>query len=135
MRNLTILLFMVVLLTACSASTPDQIEGPTLAPTAEAWKEIGAEADSGPEFEVGADESLTRCTEIDPHPLGESIAEKFDVSYERVMTWFCSGHTFDEILIAIQTSGMSDRSVEELLSMRQSRSWDQIWVELGIVSP
>jgi len=134
MRNVAILLLLAVL-TACGASSPGPKEGPTLAPTAEAWSEIEFEAETELGAEVSAGETVTRCTEVDPHPLGVSIAEKYDVSYERVMTWFCSGHTFDEILIALQTSGMSDRSPEELLAMRQNRSWDQIWADLGIVGP
>ncbi|MDX1687679.1 MAG: hypothetical protein R3248_06820 [Candidatus Promineifilaceae bacterium] len=134
MKHGTLLMLLAVLLTACGASTVDPNEGPTLAPTA-AESAIEWEAESDPGAEVSAGESLTQCTEVNPHPVGQSIAEKFEVSYERVMTWFCSGHTFDEILVALQTSGMSDRSAEELLAMRQSKSWDQIWTELGIVGP
>lgn len=141
MKKIIILMLLAGLMTACGGSD----DSPAAAPTAGAWNgadvEAGAdlaaetEADLAIEAEVSAGEPATRCTEVDPHPLGVSIAEKFDVSYERVMTWFCSGHTFDEILIALQTSGMSDRAVEELLAMRQTRSWDQIWVELGVVGP
>lgn len=127
MRNVTILVLLAVLMAACGAFNSGPEEGPTLAPRAEAGSDLEAEVSTG--------ESVTRCTEVDPHPLGVSIAEKYDVSYERVMTWFCSGHTFDEILIALQTSGMADRSPEELLAMRQNQSWDQIWTDLGIVGP
>ena len=134
MKNGNLLLLLAVLLTACGASRVGSNEGSTLAPTA-AESEIEWEAESDPGAEVSAGESLTQCTEVNPHPVGQSIAEKFEVSYERVMTWFCSGHTFDEILVALQTSGMSDRSAEELLAMRQSQSWDQIWTEVGIVGP
>lgn len=102
-----------------------------MAPTASDQQGIEVEAGTN----LTAETSVTRCTEVDPHPLGVSIAEKFDVSYERVMMWFCSGHSFDEILVALQTSGMSDRSPEELLTMRANKSWDQIWTELGIVGP
>ena len=128
-RKLLILLFLAGLVVACSASDPGP--GPTVAPTAGDQRGIDVDAGSDRTAEM----SVTRCTEVDPHPVGVSIAEKFDVSYERVMTWFCGGYSFDEILVALQTSGMSDRAPEELLAMRANKSWDQIWTELGIVGP
>lgn len=139
--NIALLTLLVGLMAACGASEQEPAAAPTMAPTAGGEQEVETRGDmaveSGADVAAGVSEgeTATRCTEVDPHPMGVSIAEKFDVSYERVMTWFCSGHTFDEILIALQTSGMSDMSVEELLTLRQSQSWDQIWVELGVVGP
>lgn len=138
MKNVVILLLLAGLMTACGSSDDGPAAGPTLAPTAGVWEgpvEDGADLALDDEADASVGETVTRCTEVDPHPLGVSIAEKFDVGYERVMVWFCNGHTFDEILIALQTSGMSDASVEELLVMRQNQSWDQIWTELGVVGP
>jgi hypothetical protein len=74
------------------------------------------------------------CTEVDPHPVAQGIARKFDVPYEDVMTWFCSGNSFDDILLALQTAELVDRPAGELLIMKENSSWDQLWEELGIVS-
>jgi hypothetical protein len=74
------------------------------------------------------------CTEVDPHPVAQGIARKFDVTYEQVMTWFCGGHSFDDILLALQTAELVDRPAGELLIMEENSSWDQLWEELGLVS-
>jgi hypothetical protein len=75
-----------------------------------------------------------RCTEVDPHPVAEGIVRKFDTTYEEVMTWFCGGQPFDDILLALQTAELADRSAGELLELKGDKSWDQFWEELGLVS-
>jgi len=71
------------------------------------------------------------CTETDPHPLGQSIAETYEVSYDQVMTWFCSGYSFENILIALETSQAMDIPPETLLQMLLEKDWEEIWVEIG----
>ena len=83
---------------------------------------------------IPADADTSRCTEVDPHPIAEGIADKFDATYEEVMTWFCGGHPFDDILLALQTAELAERPASELLAIRGDRIWDQFWEELGLVS-
>lgn len=71
------------------------------------------------------------CTETNPHPLGQNIAETYEVSYEQVMTWFCDDYTFDDILIALETGEAMDISASVLLEMRVEKTWAEIWVEIG----
>jgi hypothetical protein len=71
------------------------------------------------------------CTDTNPHPLGQSIAETYDVSYEQVMTWFCDDFTFDDILIALETGEAMDIPVSVLLEMRVEKTWAEIWAEIG----
>ena len=71
------------------------------------------------------------CTETDPHPIGEQIAGTYEREYNEVMTWFCNGDTFDDILIALQTSEATGVSVEELLQRNYEVGWDQVWEETG----
>jgi hypothetical protein len=74
------------------------------------------------------------CTETDPHPLGQSIAGTYKVSYEQVMTWFCSGISFDNILIALETSTAAGIPANLLLEMHlQGESWETIWDTIGFV--
>ncbi len=74
------------------------------------------------------------CTGPDVHPIGESISQTYDVTYEEVMHLFCSGFTFDNILLAFETSQQTDDySPRELLQMNQTMSWDEIWAEVGII--
>ena len=76
------------------------------------------------------------CTDLDPHPIGAEIAGTYDVAYKDVMGWFCSGHTFEDILLALQTKKLADVELEWLLDKRlQGKSWDQIWDEAGITAP
>jgi hypothetical protein len=75
----------------------------------------------------------TACPQLDPHPIGTSIAEKFDVPYEEVMDWFCEGKTFEDILLALETRELTGRTLEELFAMQEQMSWDDIWKQLGIV--
>jgi hypothetical protein len=76
--------------------------------------------------------SVFECTETNPHPMGQSIAETFDVSYEQVMTWFCDDYTFDDILIALETGQATDIPAAVLLEMRMEKTWSEIWVEIGL---
>jgi len=72
------------------------------------------------------------CTETNPHPVGQSIAAEYGVTYEEVMTWFCSGDTFDDILLALETKELTGVSVEELLERNREVGWDQVWEDLGV---
>lgn len=73
------------------------------------------------------------CPQPDPHPIGVSITEKFDVPYEEVMDWFCKGETFEDILLALETEELTGRTLEELFGMKGHKSWEDVWKELGIV--
>jgi len=72
------------------------------------------------------------------HPIGQSIADLYpeQMDYEEVMTWFCNGFEFEDILTALQTAEETEYSAEELLSMfDDGQTWDEIWITLGIVEP
>jgi len=72
------------------------------------------------------------------NPIGQSIADLYpeEMDYEEVMTWFCNGFEFEDILTALQTAEETDTSAEDLLSMfDDGKTWDQIWIELGIIQP
>lgn len=78
-------------------------------------------------------ESSASCVETDPHPIGQSIADKYDVEYERVMDWFCAGESFDDILLALETHRLTDLPVEQLLDRANEVGWEQLWDEEGVV--
>lgn len=75
------------------------------------------------------------CSGEDFHPIGESISQTFDVTYEEVMRLYCSGFTFDNILLAFTTSQQTDYEYNprELLQMKLTMSWDEIWNDIGII--
>lgn len=74
----------------------------------------------------------TNCSSLNPHPLAESMTEQFEVTYEEVMTWYCDGAAFSDILLALETVDLVDKSVEDLLSMVKDMTWEEIWQELGV---
>jgi hypothetical protein len=75
------------------------------------------------------------CTETNPHPIGMQIAATYNVTYEEVMTWFCSGEIFDDILLALQTHEATGVPVQELLDLNAIYGWEQVWADLGVFQP
>jgi hypothetical protein len=43
------------------------------------------------------------CTNPDEMVIAESIVEIYPVSNQQVTIWYCSGHSFEDILIALET--------------------------------
>ena len=77
-----------------------------------------------------------RCVGIELHPRGNALGESYEVPYEDVMTWFCDGYGFGEIMHALETSraaGIS-ASAQELLAMKtEMGGWGKVWQELGLI--
>ncbi|MBS3750302.1 MAG: hypothetical protein KGY39_02225 [Anaerolineales bacterium] len=81
------------------------------------------------------EKNTSTCPEADPQPIAVSISEKFDVSYEKVIDWYCDGYIFEDILLALQTSKMSDVEPDTLLEEIKEKTWEEIWDNLGITNP
>lgn len=92
---------------------------------ADAEAEVDAAADAGVNPE-------TDCSTLNPHPLAQGMVETFDVSYDEVMTWYCDGYAFSDILLALETSDLADIPVLDLLPLTEHQSWDEIWDDLGV---
>jgi hypothetical protein len=73
------------------------------------------------------------CYGTERHPIGESIADQFEIPYTQVMEWFCGGVEFEDILLALQTQKTTGIEVEVFLNLRKDGlGWDEIWQEMGI---
>jgi len=119
--------------TAEEDSSTDEVDSTEEGSSSE--EEGTTEDDAATEDEVEAEPTEnpeTNCSSLNPHPLAESITEQFEVSYDQVMTWYCDGAAFSDILLALETVDLVDESVEELLSMVENMTWDEIWQELGV---
>ena len=71
-----------------------------------------------------------------PHPLAPKIAERFGVSEEMVMDYFCEGYSIGAIMLAIKTSQMEGITAtpDDLLTSRAGgNAWGHIWQELGVI--
>jgi hypothetical protein len=68
------------------------------------------------------------------HPVGEKLADTYDVDYATVMGWFCEGYGFGQIMLALETSQITGQSPDELLAARAGGAgWGQIWQEAGLI--
>lgn len=70
------------------------------------------------------------------HPLAPKIAERFGVSQEMVMDYFCEGYSIGAIMLAIKTSqleGVTATSDDLLLNRAAGNAWGQIWKKLGLI--
>jgi hypothetical protein len=109
---------------------------------------------AGPAFEAGPEElsaTQTGSTELLPViivegaqaaeclspealTMGSSIAANFETSYEEVMGWYCAGHEFEDILLALQTADGLDVLPADLLDrLEQGLTWEEIWKDIGLL--
>ena len=71
------------------------------------------------------------CTGADPHPHGLTLAQKYGVSYDEIMGWFCQGYGFGEIEHAYDLSRETGVPVPDIFALRASGlGWGQIRKQL-----
>jgi hypothetical protein len=69
-----------------------------------------------------------------PHPLADKVGERFEVTEEWVMDYFCAGYGMGAIMLALKTSKLDGSDAEELLEDRaQGQGWGQIWKDKGLI--
>ena len=74
------------------------------------------------------------CASSDANMLGAAIARDYDfTSTEQVMSWFCDGAEFEDILVALETAEQTGALAEEMLIMLAAGlTWEEIWKEVGL---
>ncbi len=88
------------------------------------------------EPDTKGDSAFCTSKKTRPHPRAALIARLFDASGDEVMEWYCSGHSFGEIMLALRTSARTDplQSAADILAMRaDGASWGQIWRDTGLL--
>jgi hypothetical protein len=75
---------------------------------------------------------LVDCPPTEPHPVAESIAEKYQQDYQEIVDWYCAGYSFEDILVALQTSRLTDLEPLDLLEKTQGQEWLEIWEDLNL---
>lgn len=69
-----------------------------------------------------------------PHPLAVGIAATYGFSEADVMTYFCDGYGFGQIMLALQTEELGGDDVSVTLSERRmGKGWGQIWKESDLI--
>lgn len=105
--------------------TGEPTEEPTGEPTEEPTEEVTEtptpEETETPE-EPATPEPATCPPALNQHPVGWRIAETYGLEYDVVMGWFCDGFGFGEIMLALQTSMITDVPAEELLQWKSERA-------------
>lgn len=72
------------------------------------------------------------CPLANPHPVAENIAQKYQLEYDEVIDWYCQGYEFEDILLALQTSRLTEVAVEDLLTLSETQSWSEIWEDFDL---
>lgn len=119
-------MLVLFLTTSCGGVT-----GPAVEPDAPQVQETSVpQGESQPPAETNA----PNCLGDEISPIGQSIADDYEsVSYEQVMTWFCNGAEFEDILVALETEEQTDTSAGEMLQMlADGFTWDEIWLLVGL---
>lgn len=131
------ILLVIMLISACSgqpstpvvqeasrptASQPEPTQEKVLEPIAEATPGIGSEAND--------------CLDGEVSPIGQSIAADYEfTSYDEIITWFCNGAEFEDILVALETESQTDTPAEEMLQMvADGFTWEEIWQLVGLTN-
>jgi hypothetical protein len=124
-RFLFIALLITLLVCACNASPLPSTEQNVPTAPASQPEPVEPAQDATPEVET----ALPNCLGGTVSPIGQSIAEEYEsVSYDQVLTWFCNGAEFEDILVALETESQTGTPAEEMLQMlADGFSWEEIW--------
>jgi hypothetical protein len=71
-----------------------------------------------------------------PHPFAAKMAERYSVTEQWVMDYFCDGYGMGQIMLALKTGEIEgiEADPESLLSERSNGvGWGNIWKGLGLV--
>lgn len=100
----------------------------------------GNDQDDGDEDQAeGGKENSAYCADgkqEKPHPLAARLAERYGVTVEWVMGYFCDGYGMGQIMLALKTSELEGIGAdpEALLAERANGvGWGNIWKDLGLI--
>ena len=99
-------------------------------------QEPAQETEPLPTLEAGSEDELiaSDCLDGEISPIGGAIADEYDfTNYEEVITWFCNGAEFEDILVALETESQTGTPAEEMLGMlADGFTWEEIWQVEGL---
>jgi hypothetical protein len=139
-RFLISVLLVTFLINACTPALPPEQGAPTASVSqpepVEPTLEPPQEPDPLPTSEAGlvVETVAPDCLGDEISPIGEAIANEYELaSYDQVMTWFCNGAEFEDILAALETESQTGTPAEEMLQMlADGFTWDEIWQITGL---
>ena len=138
-RRLILVLLILTFTTACGGQStptvaPEVLITPTQVLDTPTEVQDGNISVEKPTAQVETAEPACLGGEISP--IGQSIAGDYEsASYEQVMTWFCNGAEFEDILVALETEAQTDTSADEMLKMlADGFTWEEIWQLVGLTN-
>ena len=136
MKRILLIALLVLLLAACSQESNDSNSIVTIEDILREYQQPSGEG-RGPLLEEDnqAPTSGPTCYSEGQHPIAASIVDQYSAitTYDEIMTWFCNGATFEDILDALTTQELTGVEAEATLRMVAAGfSWDEIWLELGV---
>ena len=146
-RVLLSVLVVCLLVAACAVPTEPASFSPTeepttlvvggtpLEPTSTRKPDQLEQESPEPEMTQVVETPETNCRGVAAHIIGQGIADEYEfTSYEDVMTWFCDGPEFEDILVALQTEDQTGTPAEEMLVMlAEGFTWEEIWLVVGLI--
>ena len=115
------LLLAIILLSACGVEPAN--------PAVENAPEISATEEI-----ISVEPAVFDCLNGEVSLIGQSIADEYEsASYEQVVSWFCDGAEFEDVLVALETESQTGTATEEMLQMlADGFSWEEIWQLVGL---
>jgi len=119
--DLIVISITIILITGCSGQQTATVAAPII------------QQDSNEAVLAPAKTAAPDCLGDGINLIGESIADEYETaSYKQVMTWFCNGAEFEDILVALETESQTGILAEEMLVMISNGiSWEEIWQFIG----
>jgi len=105
---------------------------PVCDPEIEECEPEEGEETEDPEHIDGWKESVYCTNEELRHPTAVRYAQLYDVSYVKIMNWFCNGFGFGQIKHALNTAKHTEGDPQTYLDARtEGMGWGVIWKETG----
>jgi hypothetical protein len=68
------------------------------------------------------------------HPMAEQISEKYGVTTDWVMSYYCNGQSIGAIMLALKTSQLNGSDPASTLVLRaEGVGWGHIWQNMGMI--
>ncbi len=103
---------------------------------AEWVKKPGMDADDDMDKPEGDKDTSAYCSgaQPKPHPVAAKLAEKYGVTVEWIMGYFCQGVGMGQIMLALRTAQITGGDPAALLTQRtDGKGWGEIWKDAKLI--